>query len=310
MSVGRGRAKYLKGIVSGPTTWAHVHLAASAFAYAPVALLVVGPDGIVADANGHAAELLGYEPAALTGLPVEALLPAAVRARHAAHRAAFAQAPAPRRMADGFDLEVLRADGTRVAVDIALGPMGDGCVCVAMSDATDHRRSERHLKRLANTDPLTGLLNRRGFEEALHERFADGRREGDRFALVIVDVDRFKAINDSAGHLVGDALLTAIADAMARRLRAHDLLARMGGDEFMVLFDGAGGDEAATVAEDLRAAIARLTVPAPDGAQVGTTVSIGLAAFPEDGDDPRAMATLADERLYAVKARGRDAVGR
>lgn len=287
-----------------------VTLPASAFALAPVALLVVGSDGVVVEANAQAAELLGYEPAALEGLPVERLLPAAVRARHAAHRVAFAHAPAPRRMADGYDLEVLRADGTRLAVDIALGPMEDGLVCVAINDATDHRRSERRLTRLANTDPLTGLLNRRGFEAALRERFADGRRDDDRFALVIVDVDRFKAINDGAGHLVGDALLTAFADAMARRLRAGDVLARVGGDEFVLCLGGATGDEAATVAEELRVAIAALTVPAPGGGTVGTTVSLGVAAFPEDGDDPLAIAALADERLYAVKGRGRDAVGR
>jgi diguanylate cyclase (GGDEF)-like protein/PAS domain S-box-containing protein len=287
-----------------------VNLPAAAFEQAPVALLIVGRDGLIAHGNGHAADLLGYAPAALEGLAVERLIPASKRARHVAHREAFAHTPAPRRMADGYDLEVLRADGTRLAVDIALGPMEDGRVCVAMSDATDQRRSERRLTRLANTDPLTGLLNRRGFEAALTERFGDGRRAADRFALVIVDVDRFKAINDSAGHLVGDALLTAIADAMAERLRAQDLLARMGGDEFMVLFDGASKDEAAAVAEELRAAIAALTVPAPGGGAVGTTVSLGVAAFPQDGEDPRGIAALADERLYAVKARGRDAVGR
>jgi diguanylate cyclase (GGDEF)-like protein/PAS domain S-box-containing protein len=286
-----------------------LNLPTAAFEHAPVALLIVDRDGAVAHANSHAAELLGYDSAQLDGLPVEKLLPASVRARHVHHRAAFAQSPEPRRMADGKDLEVLRADGTRLAVDIALGPMDDGLVCVAISDATDHRRSERRLARLANTDPLTGLLNRRGFEAAMRERFGT-RRETDRFALMIVDVDRFKEINDTAGHPTGDALLTALADAMAERLRADDLLARMGGDEFVLCLDGATKDEAAAVAEDLRATIAALTVPGPGSRPVGTTVSIGVAAFPEDGDDPRVIGGLADERLYAVKARGRDAVGR
>ena len=286
-----------------------LNLPAAAFEQAPVALLVVGVDGRVAYGNAHASELLGYEPDALEGLSVERLVPASKRARHVAHRAAFAGAPAHRRMADGYALEVLRADGTRLAVDIALGPMGDGLVCVAISDATEHRSSERRLTRLAYTDPLTGLLNRRGFEAALSERYGE-RRATDRFALVIVDVDRFKEINDTAGHLIGDALLTAFADAMGERLRAGDVVARVGGDEFVLCFDGAGGDEAAVIAEELRVAIAALTVPAPGGGTVGTTVSMGVAAFPEDGDDPRGIAALADERLYAVKARGRDAVGR
>lgn len=286
-----------------------LNLPAAAFEQAPIALLVVGADGLVAHGNAHAAELLAYEPSALEGLPVEKLIPASKRARHVAHRAAFAHQPAHRRMADGYELEVLRADGTRLAVDIALGPMEDGLVCVAMSDATDQRRSERRLTRLANTDPLTGLLNRRGFEEALRERYG-ARRATDRFALVIVDVDRFKAINDSAGHLVGDALLTAFADAMGERVRANDLVGRAGGDEFVLCFDGATGDEAAAIAEELRVTIAALTVPAPGGGTVGTSVSMGVAAFPEDGGDPRGIAAIADERLYAVKARGRDAVGR
>lgn len=284
-------------------------LSASAFALAPIAMIVVAPTGEIVMANAATSRLLGYSAAQLAGMTAEQLLPWALRDRHHGHRRAFAAAPAPRTMGDGMNLEVLRADGTTLGVDIALSPLADGAVCVVISDATAHRHSARRLRQLANEDPLTGLLNRRGLHLELDGWLADRRRTDDRFALMIVDVDRFKCVNDTAGHLVGDDLLQAVADAMRARTRDTDVLARTGGDEFIVCLFGADAARAVVVADALRGSVAEIGVRPPDGGPtVSATISIGIACFPEDGADAATLATVADRRLYAAKAAGRNRV--
>jgi diguanylate cyclase (GGDEF)-like protein len=241
-------------------------------------------------------------------MTVEDLLPASLHERHRAHRAAFAQQPTARTMGDGSDLEVLRGDGSSLAVDIALSPLPGGNVCVVLSDATDRRRRARRLRRLADEDPLTGLLNRRGLRTAVDELVLGHRRATDRFALLAIDVDRFKAINDSAGHPVGDQLLRAIADVMRRHTRADDVLGRTGGDEFLICLLGTDARGAAGVAQTLREHVVGIELCDGAGRPIRATISIGIAGFPDDDVDPAALLAVADGRLYAAKAGGRDGV--
>jgi diguanylate cyclase (GGDEF)-like protein/PAS domain S-box-containing protein len=280
----------------------------TAFAHAPVGLLVVDDAGRVLVANAAAERLLGHPLGGLAGRLVEDLLPAALRDRHRGHRDRFTAAPAARSMGEGMNLEVLRADGSALEVDIALGPLPGGRVCVALSDATEHRRHARRLRRLADEDPLTGLLNRRGMEAAIRAHLERARREEDRFALLLVDVDRFKAINDTAGHPVGDDVLRAIAAAMRGRARAGDVLGRAGGDEFIACLAGADAPQAVRFADALRGAITAAVVCDDDGRPVPITTSIGVACFPRDARDLDALIVAADARLYAAKDAGRDRV--
>ncbi|MBJ7330036.1 MAG: GGDEF domain-containing protein [Solirubrobacteraceae bacterium] len=281
----------------------------AAFAHAPVALLVAdGETGHIVLANDLAARMLGYTRAELLELVAEDLIPAASRYRHIAHRKAFDEAPSHRSMGAGANLEVRRAGGSPLAVDIAVSPVGNGLVCVAMSDATENRREGDRLYRLANEDPLTGLDNRRGLETKLAARMSDARRDTDRIAIVMADVDRFKEINDRAGHLVGDEMLVAVANTMRARVRDEDLVARVGGDEFMLCLTGADRDQAAQVAEDVRARIEQLNFATPGGTPISTSLSLGVALRPEDGDDVFGVIAVADTRLYAAKAAGRNTV--
>ncbi|HEX9050537.1 MAG TPA: GGDEF domain-containing protein [Anaeromyxobacter sp.] len=167
----------------------------------------------------------------------------------------------------------------------------------------------RHLEelaRLAREDALTGLPNRRAFDEALAREVARAERSGAPLAAVAIDVDRFKRVNDEHGHAAGDAVLAAVAGRAASALRAGDLLARTGGEEFAALLPGADLAAAAEAAERIRAAVAAADVEA-GGVALPVTVSLGCAAR-EAGETGPALLARADARLYAAKAGGRNRV--
>lgn len=161
---------------------------------------------------------------------------------------------------------------------------------------------------LARRDALTGLANRRAFEEALAREVARSARDGAPLAVIALDVDHFKRVNDAHGHAAGDAVLVEIAARAAEALRAGDLLARVGGEELAALLPGASLEAAAEVAERVRARIARAPVTA-GGACLSVTVSAGVAAR-APGEEGPALVARADGRLYAAKRAGRDQVAR
>lgn len=170
-------------------------------------------------------------------------------------------------------------------------------------------RNERvqELRREASQDSLTGLKNRRRFEEDLRLAMARGRREGTTGAVLMLDLDRFKRVNDSHGHPAGDRLIEEIADVLRRRTRESDVLARLGGDEFAIVLPRSGAAEARMVAESIAGAI-REHRPAREDVDP-VTVSVGVAMF---GEDPRTSVELvvseADTAMYAAKDGGRDGV--
>jgi diguanylate cyclase (GGDEF)-like protein len=155
-------------------------------------------------------------------------------------------------------------------------------------------------------DALTGLPNRRAFEEDLAREAARAAREGTPLSVVVLDVDRFKAVNDGYGHAAGDAVLRGVAARAAAVLRAGHLLARIGGEEFAVVLAGADLARAAEIAERMRASIAGAPLDAA-GLAVPVTASLGCAAL-ASGERPGALVARADARLYAAKHGGRDRV--
>ena len=155
----------------------------------------------------------------------------------------------------------------------------------------------RLLRRLTRTDDLTGLLNRRAFNEDCRQRIAAaGNRRG---ALLLLDLDRFKEINDSLGHEAGDRLLIQVGARLSHSLRSGDLLARLGGDEFAVLLGDSDGDEATAVAHKIRDALAELFTAG--GIALRTSVSIGVALFPAHGNDVNSLLRKADMAMYRAK---------
>ncbi|MEK6721069.1 MAG: diguanylate cyclase [Chloroflexota bacterium] len=175
---------------------------------------------------------------------------------------------------------------------------------VALNNALAHER----IQRLATIDGLTGTYNRRFGLTRLREEYKRAIRAEMPLSVAMFDIDHFKAVNDTYGHVVGDRVLTAVAGAARRILREGDVLIRYGGEEFMILLVGASAEDGATISERLRRSVAETIVI--DGDQkVGVTVSIGIAAMPgDDIDSEQDLIEQADAALYAAKDRGRDRV--
>jgi diguanylate cyclase (GGDEF)-like protein len=169
-------------------------------------------------------------------------------------------------------------------------------------------RSLRHASVRAQYDALTGLYNRQAFERRLEEWTADTGGASGIFALLFVDLDRFKYVNDTFGHGVGDKLLRLVAKALRDGVRDGDLVARLGGDEFVLALRGLRDrDAAAAVAEKL---VRRLASPfVVDGRALTVSASIGIALYPRDGEDVATLTKSADAAMYIVKARGKNSYG-
>jgi len=156
------------------------------------------------------------------------------------------------------------------------------------------------LERQALEDQLTGLLNRRALDAALATALATHRRSAAPVALLTVDLDNFKTVNDRNGHAAGDTALRRVADVLRACVRAGDVLGRMGGDEFVVILADCDRDGARRVAEEIRAAV--------QDADAGLTVSVGVAAAPADGADADSLSRASDAALYGAKLGGRNRV--
>lgn len=164
------------------------------------------------------------------------------------------------------------------------------------------------LRRLATRDQLTGLLNRREFDRILQEEIERSKRFGHAFALILADIDHFKQVNDTHGHPAGDAVLREIGRRFAESVRSVDRVARIGGEEFVIVMLEADAAMAHQQAERLRAKIEQQACPLPEGEPLPVTVSLGLAVFPRDGADAARLVQAADRALYAAKAGGRNRV--
>lgn len=166
------------------------------------------------------------------------------------------------------------------------------------------RRDLEEERQRARLDPLTGLANRAAFEERLAEAVERNRRFGTQVSLLLWDLDRFKAINDTCGHRAGDRVLREVARCMKARLRTTDFVARIGGEEFVALLVGTPGDQALRVADDLRRGVEALRLHF-HGTPVPVTASCGIAEL-VDGDSPISVFDRADAALYRAKDAGRN----
>lgn len=158
-----------------------------------------------------------------------------------------------------------------------------------------------HAQHLAHYDPLTGLCNRVLFGELVLRELSMAQRSGDSFAILAIDLDGFKAVNDLHGHAAGDTVLKEAADRMARAIRVSDVAARLGGDEFAVLLMGVGQAQAQPVAEAL---VDSLSLPYP-GIRVAVSASVGIAVYPDSGITMLQLLERADVALYKAKAEGK-----
>lgn len=200
-----------------------------------------------------------------------------------------------------------RADGSSYPVEVRLGYLPEETpplfVAVA-SDISERERYEAQLRRLAHYDPLTGLPNRGLLYERLRQAMPAASRDGRELAVMFLDLDGFKQVNDRYGHEAGDEVLRALSARMAASLRASDTVARLGGDEFIVLAPGQRSlDDARALAGKLLETIAQPLSVGANGLAV--SASIGLTLYPSDEADLESLLRHADHAMYAAKAAGR-----
>jgi diguanylate cyclase (GGDEF)-like protein len=176
---------------------------------------------------------------------------------------------------------------------------------VALADIDDRKRMQEDMRRKAMHDQLTGLPNRAMFMESLERAVRNSRRRHAQFSVLFVDLDHFKEVNDTMGHAAGDLLLQAVAERLAGAVRQSDLVARIGGDEFMVLIDDhRGPEEVMIVAQKILSFLERPVLL--EWKEVKISGSVGIASYPEDGEDAETLLKNADTAMYQAKERGRN----
>lgn len=278
----------------------------NAFANAPIGMALLGVDGAWLQVNSSLCAMLGATEAELLGRHLHDSLHPEDQARYEEEM---------RRLCAGdmrsFQMEQrhCQPDGHQVHVQLSVsavyGPNQEPVYCIAqLQDITERKRSEAQLTHLASHDPLTNLLNRRRFQAELERELARARRHGRAGAVLFLDLDHFKDVNDTFGHHAGDLFLQSVAARLLERLRKVDVLARLGGDEFAVLLPETGADQAAAVAEQLLTALREHKVALGDHL-VDTTASCGIALFPDHGATVEAVLTHADVAMYEAKRHGR-----
>ncbi len=203
-----------------------------------------------------------------------------------------------------------RADGEPFPAWASMSAVRDAqgetkSVVIVFSDISSIKQSQAELEYIAHHDPLTGLPNRLLFLARLEHAIERAQRGEQRLAVLFLDLDNFKNVNDSLGHAVGDNLLRAVAHRLTEQLRRSDTVARQGGDEFTIIMENiVGMEDAAIMAGKLRASLAKPVLV--DGFELFVQASIGISVFPTDGTEPATLLRNADAAMYRAKAGGRN----
>lgn len=176
------------------------------------------------------------------------------------------------------------------------------------ASAIENARLYERLEAEARTDTLTGLNNRRVFDRRLEDEHRRAKRYGKPYALLMLDIDHFKRVNDDYGHPAGDAVMAALGRILTVQVREVDTVARYGGEEFAAIFPEISGSIARDIGERIRKAIAGTPFTLPDGRQIGVTVSIGVSCYPNCATDAQALVDTADQAMYVAKQSGRNRV--
>lgn len=207
----------------------------------------------------------------------------------------------------GLKDETLAVEAVRKGAQdyLVKGQVDSHLLSRAIKYAIQRKRSEEALQHMAYHDPLTGLPNRALFNDRLALAIAQAERKRQKLAVMLLDLDHFKGINDTLGHSAGDQLLQAVAERLTGLLRKGDTVARLGGDEFMLMLpEVARVEDAAKVAEKILAAIQEPFVL--DSHKLQITTSIGITIYPDDGENADAQITQADIAMYRAKRGGRN----
>jgi diguanylate cyclase (GGDEF)-like protein len=287
------------------------------FCAAGAAIAVADADWRLLAVNATYAALTGQAPAELLGRRVQLAAEAEAGLQPPVGRAAPATplepedptvpASAGSRRWEG-EVTLKHRDGQTRPTWMSIDTVGDACGAtqrhvLTFIDISALKRQQDEWQYRAHHDALTGLPQRALFETALQQTLAASRRHGRRFALLFVDVDHFKRVNDTLGHAIGDLLLQEVGRRLRQAVRDEDLVARLGGDEFVVMLQEVDRQEhAAALARMMAAALSRSFEA--EGHQLNVSASVGVAMFPGDGADAAGLIRAADAAMYCAKRKG------
>lgn len=275
---------------------------------APDGILITLQDGTIEIVNRRAESMLAIENNSLHGANIEQVISQRHRDAYREFRGRFEHDKLDVNAAASLELCAVTARGDEVPVEVTVAPIQtlDGILLVhALRDITDRKRAEAKLVQQANFDNLTGLPSRVLAWDRLAQALARAHRDAKVGAVMFLDLDRFKNINDTLGHSVGDQLLTEVSRRIGECVRESDTVARLGGDEFLIILTDLESLESAdVVAEDVLSAMA-----APfriGGREMYVSASIGITGFPVDSDQAEVLLRNADAAMYRAKEEGRN----
>lgn len=265
--------------------------------------------------NRSLAKTYGLEPAEVIGYTPQELVPQVSQQPAHYSMELDREVIRDRRAITVPEVEYLDLDGTRRWLQVSKVPMalhGETVCLTTAIDITERRQADERIRQLATRDPLTGLINRGELTDVLSKELERSRRHGWHGALVFIDIDHFKTINDSLGHPTGDEVLQVLAEKMSTVLRSQDRVARVGGDEFVMVLSDLGRDQgraalfAREVAERVRSAVAQPILIGERELRV--SASIGIVLFPDDSHGVHDLLRYGDTALHGAKGAGRDTV--
>jgi diguanylate cyclase (GGDEF)-like protein/PAS domain S-box-containing protein len=268
------------------------------FSSSPDAIVVVDERGRIVEANPQVESLFGFACDELLGSPIETLIPDRFRSVHPSYRSAYNDRPMMRPMGSGLELFGMRKDGSEFPADIMISPVkteAGNLVLAVIRDITERMRMEEELRQVAWTDSLTGLGNHRRLADAFETEAKRFERTGRVAALLLIDLNGLKKINDTQGHVAGDRALQQLADALRAECRSVDTPTRYGGDEFVVILPETNAEGAVSLALRLTNRLAN------DRKNPHISFSHGVGVYPNDGQNLDQLLEIADRHLYEMK---------
>lgn len=271
-------------------------------------IITLNDSGRVESANPAAERMFGYRRGQMAGIDLGELMPENMRAHHQRFFDAYMAGLFPTLMGRLVEGVGLRMDSSTFPMEISVSELRHGrhrLFTAIVRDISERKENEDRIRRLAHHDNLTGLPNRNLLNDRMNHALARVKRNGGRMAVLFVDLDKFKPINDTLGHEAGDCVLREVSERLASCVRSSDTVARVGGDEFVVVVEEIQRPaEAATVARKI---IETLSLPVYyNGHPCQVGASIGVAVFPDDGNSMDEVCKAADVAMYRVKHAGRN----
>ncbi len=271
-------------------------------------IIAIGENGVIEIFNPAAERIFGYSGSEIVGQNVSLLMPEPHRGQHDGYLKHYLETGESKILGVVREVMGVRKNGASFPLELTASEVrveARRLYIASARDITARKEVEQHIMYLANHDALTGLPNRNLLQDRIRQAVAQARRSKERGAVLFIDLDQFKTINDSLGHDVGDLLLKAVAERLVSGLRSEDTVARQGGDEFIVVLPRVtNAQDAGTVAQELLDAIA--PPYQVKGNELHAGASIGIAIFPDDGEDGDTLLKNSDTAMYHAKEAGRN----